>query len=172
MGDPWCYRKDCDKAQLKKGYTVVVARTEVGLKAILGARDAGYIFLQEKSAEQFLNFNSYIEGRVDKTKNIVKTCVKNGLPTIYNDYHEKVFNINFFQMDDNKYKELSMLDDIRYAYDLYNADSRSTVDSLIYKKKQILARKKIKNLPKNLIIEFLVKARNIFRDACSYFARW
>ena len=94
------------------------------------------------------------------------------MPTIYNDCYEKVFNKNFFQMDDNKYKELSMLDDIRYAYDLYNADSRSTVDSLIYKKKQSLARKKIKNLPKNLIIEFLVKARNIFRDACSYFARW
>lgn len=171
VGDPWCYRKDCDKAQLKKGYTVVVARTEVGLKAILGARDAGYIFLQEKSAEQFLNFNSYIEGRVDKTKNIVKTCIKNGLPTIYNNCYEKVFNTNFLQMDDSKYKESSILDDIRYAYDLYNADSRSTADSLTYKKKQRLAQKKIRDLPKNLIIGSLVKVRNVFMDAYSYITR-
>ena len=71
-------------------------------------------------------------------------------------------------MDDSKYKESSILDDIRYAYDLYNADSRSTADSLTYKKKQRLAQKKIRDLPKNLIIGSLVKVRNVFRDACSY----
>lgn len=171
VGDPWCFRKEYDKEELKNGYTVVVARTLIGLEAIENAENDGYVILEKKIPEMFFNHNSYVAGGAYKAKYAMDMCVEEGLPTIYNDECKEIIYSDLLGSKNKKNNRTKILQDIKHSYALYNANSRGMVNKLNCKVKKRLARKKIMNLPMNLVIECLIKIRNIVKATYIKFIR-
>ena len=98
-------------------------------------------------------------------------CVEEGLPTIYNDECKEIIYSGLLGSKNKKNNQTKILQDVKHAYALYNANSRGMVNKLNCKVKKRLARKKIINLPMNLVIECLIKIRNIVKATYIKFIR-